>query len=924
MVPSPVESCYRGGHLCVVSENRTGQSHFEMTSAAYGSEQSHQAWDVRRVVDTIPTLAWAARADGYADFFNQRWLDYTGLSAEQARDWGWTVVLHPSDLNGLVDYWRSVLASGRPGEREARLRRVDGVYRWFLFRATPSIDNDGKVAKWFGTNTDIEDRKRAECLLAGENLVLEMTAQGNSLESILEVLCRVVEQTASGCLCSVLLFDPGVSKIEQAVAPSLPPLYNSRFPGTPVDREGGPCTEAARHLRQVIVSDVALDAKWEAYGWRTAALTHGLRACWSTTISASNGLVLGTFAIYWREPRTPTECDQEIIAQMTHLAAVAIEHKRNEAALQESEQRFRRIVDTVPGFVCTLSAAGEVELVNRQVLDYFGKTIEELKNWTTSDAVHPDDLPRVTSAWRRSLETGGPYVVELRQRRADGVYRWFQSRALALRDVEGRVTGWYVLLTDIDDRKRAERELKRAFDEKAKSEAELRTILDAIPQLIVAMDAQGTFLHANHAVLEYTGLTDEEAGSARFQEVFHPEDSERLRDERVAGLSRGTAFEYERRVRRKDGQYRWHLVQYNPLRDEQGKVIRWYATGTDIDDRKQAEEKTRQENFALREQIDQIFMFEEIVGSSPALKTVLAGIVKVAPTDSTVLITGETGTGKELIARALHKASSRVSHPFIAVNCASIPPSLIASELFGHEKGAFTGALQRRQGRFELANSGTIFLDEIGELPAETQIALLRVLQERQFERVGGNRVISTDVRIIAATNRDLAAAIAAGTFRADLFYRLNVFPIHVPPLRNRREDIPMLVEYFVKRYAEKAGKRIIKMDKSTLKLCQSYEWPGNIRELQNIVERSIILSSGDTFRIDEAWLSNRKAALRTPSGSLTKTLQSYEKELIEVALAESQGKVAGPNGAAVKLGIPRSTLDLKIKQLSIKKNGVR
>ena len=244
--------------------------------------------------------------------------------------------------------------------------------------------------------------------------------------------------------------------------------------------------------------------------------------------------------------------------------------------------------------------------------------------------------------------------------------------------------------------------------------------------------------------------------SESFRDVFHPEDSERLHDERDAAISRGVPFEYERRVRRRDGQYRWFLIQYNPLLGERGEVIRWYATGTDIHDRKQAEERTRQENVALREQIDQVFMFEEIVGSSPALKTVLSSIVRVAPTDSTVLITGETGTGKELIARAVHKHSERAGHPFISVNCASIPPSLIASELFGHEKGAFTGAVQRRQGRFELAHSGTIFLDEIGELPAETQIALLRVLQERQFERVGGSRVIHTDVRVIAATNRDL------------------------------------------------------------------------------------------------------------------------------------------------------------------------
>jgi transcriptional regulator with GAF, ATPase, and Fis domain len=298
--------------------------------------------------------------------------------------------------------------------------------------------------------------------------------------------------------------------------------------------------------------------------------------------------------------------------------------------------------------------------------------------------------------------------------------------------------------------------------------------------------------------------------------------------------------------------------------------------------------------------------------------------VKVAPTDSTVLITGETGTGKELIARAIHKGSQRAGHAFIAVNCAAIPSSLIASELFGHEKGAFTGALQRRQGRFELAHSGTIFLDEIGELPVETQVALLRVLQERQFERVGGSRAISTDVRIIAATNRDLPAAIASGTFRTDLFYRLNVFPIDVPPLRNRKEDIPMLVEYFVKRYAENLRKRITRIDKNTLKLCQSYHWPGNIRELQNIVERSVILCTGDTFWVDEAWLSSQDELRLESSGPLTQNVQNYEKGLIEAALAESKGKVAGPNGAAAKLGIPPSTLHLKIKQLNIAKHTIR
>jgi transcriptional regulator with GAF, ATPase, and Fis domain len=374
-------------------------------------------------------------------------------------------------------------------------------------------------------------------------------------------------------------------------------------------------------------------------------------------------------------------------------------------------------------------------------------------------------------------------------------------------------------------------------------------------------------------------------------------------------------------MHRHDGEYRWFFLHYKPLKDDLGRITRWVVPALDIDNRKRSEERLQHENLALREQIDQAFMFEEIVGSSPVLQTVLSSIVKVAPTDSTVLITGETGTGKELIARAIHKRSQRSGQAFISVNCASIPSSLIASELFGHEKGAFTGAVQRRQGRFELAHSGTIFLDEVGDLPAETQVTLLRVLQERQFERVGGNRVLTTDVRVIAATNRNLAAAIAAGTFRSDLFYRLNVFPIEVPPLRKRKDDVPMLVEYFVKRYAEKAGKHIRKIDTNALELCQSYSWPGNIRELQNIVERSVILSSGDTFRIEEAWLANPEPARPELPSPLPDTLQNQEREIIETALAECNGKVAGPEGAAAKLGIPRSTLDSKIKQLKIRKH---
>jgi len=314
-------------------------------------------------------------------------------------------------------------------------------------------------------------------------------------------------------------------------------------------------------------------------------------------------------------------------------------------------------------------------------------------------------------------------------------------------------------------------------------------------------------------------------------------------------------------------------------------------------------------------------MFEEIVGASAPLRALLSHVSKVAPTDSTVLITGETGTGKELVARAIHKRSHRAARAFISINCAVIPSALIASELFGHEKGAFTGAVQRRLGRFELAEGGTIFLDEIGELPAETQVALLRVLQERAFERVGGTDVIHADVRVIVATNRDLSAAIAAGSFRSDLFYRLNVFPVEMPPLRARTEDIPMLVEYFIDRYASKAGKRIRRVDQTTLELLRSYAWPGNIRELQNVIERAVILCETDTLSVDESWLPRSPAAALAPDGRLTDAVQAHEKALIESALAECKGRVSGRHGAAARLGMPASTLDAKIRSLKIDKH---
>jgi formate hydrogenlyase transcriptional activator len=477
--------------------------------------------------------------------------------------------------------------------------------------------------------------------------------------------------------------------------------------------------------------------------------------------------------------------------------------------------------------------------------------------------------------------------------------------------------------------------IKRAEEELREREAEVRQVLDLTPQLVAVFGtrrerpyatvfgAGRERLYANRVLLDYLGITLEEwLQRVNRAEFLHPDDWERVTGHSDRALSGGSGFELEMRLRKGDGSYRWFLVRYNPLRDEQGQIARWYVASTDIEDRKQAEDRLRSENVALREEIDKASMFEEIVGTSPALKAVLSRISKVAPSDSTVLITGETGTGKELVARAIHRRSDRASRAFVSVNCAAIPRDLIASELFGHEKGAFTGATQQRLGRFELASGGTLFMDEVGELPAETQIALLRVLQEHEFERVGGTRPIRADVRVIAATNRDLQAAIRAGSFRSDLFYRLHVFPIEIPPLRERREDIPLLVEYFIDRYARKAGKHITTVEKRTLQVLQSYPWPGNIRELQNVIERSVIVCETANFSVDESWLSRQPLASEPTSRlELSRKFAAQEKEMIEAALRESRGRVSGSSGAAAKLGIPGSTLESKIRSLKISKN---
>jgi formate hydrogenlyase transcriptional activator len=749
--------------------------------------------ELAALVDSIPGLVAVMTVDGRLEFVNRRMEEYFGKTLEDWESWAGSDAVHPDDRAYSVAAWNHSIETGQSYDVDHRLRRFDGVYRWYHTACSPLREPDGRIIRWYVLLTDIEELKRSESLQRAEKRALEMIAGGASLSEILNALCDTIDAQGPGIISTATLVDPDGKRLWPVAGRRVPKDWIAAISPAPIGPCVGSCGTAAFRGQRVIASDIGVDPLWIDYKER--ALSNGLRAAWAEPLLSKDREVLGTFAIYYSEPRSPSESDLRLIEAAGHIAVIAIEGDRARAAL--------------------------------------AKATEEIK----------------------------------------------------------------------------------------KSEAELRMILDAIPQSVAVLTPEGRNIYANQALMDYTGLTRKDVMAEDFRpRVFHPEDVDRLREERKQAFARGVPFQNEQRARRKDGQYRWFLIQYNPLRGERGEVIRWYATGTDIEDRRQAEERARKENLALREEIDRSSMFEEIIGSSDALRQVLAQVAKVAPTDSTVLISGETGTGKELIARAIHKRSNRPNRAFIAVNCAAIPQALIASELFGHEKGAFTGAMQRRTGRFEAADGGTIFLDEVSELPLETQIALLRILQEREFERIGGAETVKVDVRVIAATNSDLKRAVTEGTFRPDLFYRLNVFPIQVPPLRERAGDIPLLVEYLIDRYGKKAGKKFKRIAKRTLGLFQEYGWPGNIRELQNVIERAVVLCDDEIFAVDETWLK-REPSLSTPAAPLSGSVADRERELIESALAQTRGRISGQSGAAAKLGIPRQTLESKILKLGIDKN---
>jgi PAS domain S-box-containing protein len=1090
--------------------------------------------DLHSIIETIPTMVWSAAPDGSVDFFNPRWLDYTGLSPDQSWDWRWTAAIHPDDLSRLTDAWQSILVSGEPGETEARLRRFDGAYRWFLFRANALRDESEKIVKWYGTNVDIEDRKRAEeelrrsefYLAEGQRLAqmgswafdpdgfyywspelfrmhgLDSASKPSSVQEYLDCVHPQDRESMADLIKRIVAEDSPFDATKRIVRPNGEVRY-IRCVGVPlVDNQGlkkyvGSALDVTEHelltqelrRREAYLAEAQRLSHTGSFGWRpdtgeivwsdetyrifeydrsvkptidsvvqrvhpqdradfqkvidgasrgatdfehayrllqpdgrvkhVHAIAHvlqdasgnrefvgavtditerkaaeeALRSSEAYLAEAQRLSHTGSWAWspdtdvrHWSEeccrvlgfdPRDGLPRTEELIQRIHPDDQPAFRESTNRARHKKSDEEVDYRIVHPGGAVRDIHSIGhpvfspsgdlieftgtviditdrkraeealrtsEAYLAEAQRLSHTGSWAwspdQDIRYWSEEcyrvlsfdpqdglprfedffQRIHPDDQPGFRELIQTAIRKKAEWEADYRIVHPDGLVRDIHVLGHPVLSTSGHLVEFVGTVIDVTERKQAEEELRR-------SEMELRHMLDLTPQLVAVFGPNRERLYANHVALDYLGLNLEEWRKKSDRgEFFHPDDRELVQDHFDRALSSGAGVELELRLRKADGSYRWFLARYNPVRDDKGQVIRWYVAATDIEDRKQAEDRLRSENVALREEIDKASMFEEIVGTSPALQTVLSRISKVAPSNSTVLITGETGTGKELVARAIHRRSDRSSRVFVSVNCAAIPRDLIASELFGHEKGAFTGATQQRLGRFELASGGTIFLDEVGELPAETQVALLRVLQEREFERVGGTRRIRVDVRVIAATNRDLQAAISAGFFRSDLFYRLHVFPIDIPSLRERREDIPLLVEYFIDRYARKAGKNIKRVNKKTLELLQSYPWPGNIRELQNVIERSVVLCETEIFTIDENWLPQPPPL--TPESKqqveLPRRLLVQEKDMIEAALKESRGRIFGPTGAAAKLGIPRSTLESKIRSLKIDKNRFR
>jgi formate hydrogenlyase transcriptional activator len=669
--------------------------------------------------------------------------------------------------------------------------------------------------------------------------ILRLIFAGSPLHEVLTIIARLVESQGDGLFCTIWLPDDGGNYLRCVAAPSLPGFCD-HVGRTEVCPKGASCGTAVYRRAPVYVSDILTDPLWDNY--RHLVLPYGIRSVWSRPLFTSEGQALGTFAILYREMRSPGNGDLQLIENASHITGIAIERHRNEEELRRERDRLRLLLEI------TNSMTSRLDL--RRLVDVLSTNLLRVTRCDFCALLLPDGDSgelRLTILYnpesRGAISDGA--VIPLHGSICGKVFRTGKSQHFdSLEELR-------------DDPESFGGDVGRLFYDR--------------------IAAEGLKSGCDLPLIGRSGVIGVLSALKRSERAFEKEDVGFLEQvSRQVAIAVENALDYETAIKDRD---------------------------KETNQRRYLEEEIRAE-------------FGEIIGESPALKTALSLVSVVAPTDSSVLILGETGTGKELIARAIHKLSGRSQKPFVKLNCAAIPLGLLESELFGHEKGAFTGAIAQKTGRFELADKGTLFLDEVGDIPLELQAKLLRVLQEQEFERLGSNRTHKVDVRLIAATHRDLAAMVKQGTFREDLYYRLKVFPIQVPALRQRAEDIPRLVRHFTAHYAQRMNKRIDAIPPETMNALVRYKWPGNVRELQNFIERAVILSPHSTLRAPTSELEPLQTP-KEPSAPMN-GLAEVERDHILRVLEASNWVIGGRNGAAARLGMKRTSLVYRMKKLRI------
>ena len=700
------------------------------------------------------------------------------------------------------------------------------------------------------------------------------------------------------------------------------PLGGPRLPERMEAKEYFPWT--LEHLLAGRVVVVASMDELPAEAARDLEIWHhyGVKTSLGFSLSAGGGPVFGALSFNdMREERAWPEVLVRRLELVAQIFANALARKRADEALRESEARLSLAAASADAGLWELDLETRRFWATDKARDLFGLPADSGVTFDTFlTLVHPEDRERIQHTVDQVAQSGEGLRVEYRSLHPGGSVRWMVSRGRRHPESSAKPQRLMGVTNDITERKRTEEALRE-------SEARFRNMADTAPVLIWMSSPDKLCTYFNQQWLTFTGRTIAQELGNGWNEGVHPDDVESCLNVYTASFDRREAFDMEYRLRRADGEYRWLYDRGAPRISPAGEFLGYIGSCIDMTERKQMEgqlqarlreiedlkQQLEHENIYLREEVKQLFAREELVGQSDAMRWVLAQVEKVAPTDSTVLIAGETGTGKEMIARAIHNLSRRKDRALITVNCAALPPSLIESELFGREKGAYTGAMTMMKGRFELADGSTLFLDEIGELPLEVQVKLLRVLEEGRFERLGSTKTMHVDVRIIAASNRDLTQDVQADTFRKDLYYRLNVFPIPIPPLRERPEDIPLLAWAFVREFEKKMGKRIESIPKRSLEALQRYAWPGNVRELRNVIEHAMIVSSGKSLDL-------RVPAIASGESVASQALEDIERKHILSVLEKTRWRLTGQGGAAERLGLKRTTLQSRMKKLGIKR----